>query len=122
MRHLFTLHTFARLGLAASIGLSACTNKEDAAPDEPCATTATVRLCNGYTGVCLTEHTSLVLANGLTLRPSGEVWAAYLPKQVNGQVLRISYTIIPRITNDAPGYENATLSCLEEQVLRCGNE
>lgn len=72
--------------------------------------------------MCLTEHTSLKLENGLILHPSGAVWQAYLPKQLDGQVLRISYEIIPHLTYDAPGYENATLSCLESVQFRCGNE
>lgn len=122
MRHFFTLHTFAHLGLAATIGLSACTNKADVAPDEPCATTATVRLCHGLTTMCPTLHTTLELSDGTRIRPTGKVWEAYLPKQEDGQVLRISYTILPRITNDAPGYENATLSCLGQKVLRCDIE
>ena len=110
----------AGLSLALA-GVASCTNKETVSPaEEPCATVATVRFCYGRTIGCLTQHTTLELADGTSLRPSGPVWDAYLSKQLDGQLLRISYTVVPRLTNDAPGYENATLECLEENIGRCG--
>jgi hypothetical protein len=119
MRLFSTFQVLAGLGMALS-GLVGCTRKETIGPAEgSCSTVVTVRLCHGYTAFCLTEHTTLELADGTRLRPSGPVWAAYQPNQIDGQVLRIGYQITPRITTDAPGYENATLSCLEN-VNWCG--
>lgn len=121
MRQIYTLPALARLGVAA-IGLAGCTSKGNVAPAEPCSTAATVRFCYGKTAVCLTEHTSLELPDGTRIRPTGNLWRAYLPQQVNGQVLRISYALAPHNTYDIPGVTVATLSCLENRVLRCGNE
>ncbi|HEX8329861.1 MAG TPA: hypothetical protein VF629_20150 [Hymenobacter sp.] len=122
MRHLFALHTFARLGLAATFGLSACNGQEEVAPDEPCATTATVRFCYGLTTMCPTQHTTLELSDGTRIRPTGKVWEAYLPKQVDGQVLRVSYEPASKPTSGENNVNYVSLSCLEQQVLRCGNE
>ena len=120
MHHFFTFRAVAGLSLILA-GAASCTTKETVRPaEEPCATTATVRLCLGRTAICPTQHTTLELADGTRLRPSGPVWAAYQPRQAEGEQLRISYAIVPRITTDAPGYENATLSCLELQPLLCG--
>ena len=122
MRLFSTFRVLTGLSVALA-GVASCTNKENVGPAEgPCDTLATVRLCYGYTAFCLTEHTTLVLGDGTRLRPSGPAWTAYQPHQVDGQVLRIGYQITPRITNDEPGYENATLSCLEENLPRCGNQ
>ena len=120
MRLFSSFPALARLSFAL-VGVTSCTNKETVGPaEEPCATVATVRFCYGRTASCLTQHTTLELTDGTRLRPSGSVWEAYLPKQLDGQLLRISYTVVPRLTNDAPGYENATLECLEENIGRCG--
>ena len=119
MRLFSTFRVLASLGMALS-GIAGCTHKETIGPaEEPCATVATVRFCLGRTAFCLTEHTTLELADGTRLRPSGPVWAAYQAYQSDGQVLRIGYHITPRLTYDEPGYENATLSCLEN-VNWCG--
>ncbi|MBF9237773.1 hypothetical protein I2I05_10240 [Hymenobacter sp. BT683] len=121
MRLFTSLYALTCIGLATGVLLTGCAAQDSTEP-EPCTTTATVQLCYGMTAVCRTEHTTLKLANGTILHPSGKVWEAYLPNQVDKQILRISYAILPRITNDAPGYENATLSCLESNQPRCGNE
>lgn len=120
MRHFTSFHALTSIGLATGLLLTGCAQNAD--EPEPCTTAATVQLCYGKTTACTTEHTTLKLANGLVLYPRGAVWQAYLPKQVDGQVLRISYEILPRLTTDAPGFENATISCLEANPLRCGNE
>ncbi|HEX8506364.1 MAG TPA: hypothetical protein VF630_13430 [Hymenobacter sp.] len=112
MRYFFTFPALARLSVAATVGLAGCTGKEGAEPAEPCATTATVRLCRGNNVFCLTEAT-LELADGTRLWPTGPVWEAYKPQQVDGQVLRISYQNATRPANSEAGPTGVTLSCLE---------
>ena len=123
MRLFLTFRAIAGFSVALA-GLASCTNKKDAIGPaaEPCATTATVRLCPGFTAICPTQHTTLILADGTRLRPSGPVWDSYQPEQADGQVLRISYKIVPGLTMqpELPGYEDATLSCLEIQQVLCG--
>lgn len=120
MRHLFTFRVAASLSLVL-VGLASCTSKETVRPaDEPCATLATVRLCPGRTAVCPTQHTTLELADGTRLRPSGPVWDTYQPRQLNGQRLRISYTLAPQNAYDDPAYAHVKLSCLEENRDWCG--
>src|SRR5215217_582876 len=114
MRNIFRLPSWTCLSLATSLLLAGCTSNEEIEPAQPCATTATVRFCYGRTAVCATEHTALELANGTRLLPTGPLWEAYMPKQKDGQVLRVSYAPAVRITNDAPATQYVTLSCLEE--------
>lgn len=113
MRHSFINSSGTFWGLLAALAVASCSAKEGIEPAAPCDTTATVRLCHGKTSVCLTEHTNLELADGTQLRPRGSVWEAYLPRQVNGQVLRISYRLLPQNAYDNPGVTLAELSCLE---------
>ncbi len=121
MQLLYAARTIFSLGLTLA-ALASCTNKKEAIgpTEEPCATTATVHLCRGYTVFCPTQHTTLVLADGTRLRPSGPVWEAYLPNQADGQVLRIGYKIEPGLTMrpELPGAQDATLSCLEIQPIQ----
>ena len=115
MRISLTFRILAGLGLVTGSGLAGCSRKETIKPaQEPCTTTAVVRLCPGFTAICPTQHTRLELADGTRLRPVGPVWDSYQPRQLEGQVLRISYDIGPHVPNDSPSGENATLSCLEE--------
>ena len=99
--------------------LAGC-SKSEVEPEKACGTLATVRLCMGLTAICPTEHTTLVLADGTLLRPSGPAWQAYQPHQVNGQVLRIGYTLAQPLPSGEVGNVRATLTCLELQGLRCG--
>ncbi|MFC7669462.1 hypothetical protein ACFQT0_20420 [Hymenobacter humi] len=62
------------------------------------------------------------LADGTRLRPTGNVWKTYLPKQKDGEVLSISYALAPPSTSNYEDFQNVTLSCLEALVMRCGNE
>ena len=114
------LHCLFSVGLLAGAGLAGCTAKTDVAPDEPCGTYATVRLCPGNTLMCPTEHTTLVLADGTQLRPSGPLWQAYLPNQANGQMLQIGYRREGARPGDEPANVRATITCLEIGVMRCG--
>jgi hypothetical protein len=120
------LNTFFSLGLlacmsgAGSLGLAGCTAKTDVAPDEPCGTLVTVRLCPGKTLLCSTEHTTLVLPDGTRLRPNGPLWDAYLPHQHNGAVLRIGYRRGAALPAGEVGDARATITCLEETTAICG--
>lgn len=121
MRPFFTLQIFAASSLAAIFGLAGCTNKEDVEPTGNCDTVVTVRLCPGNTSFCPTEHTTLELADGYRLQPTGAVWEAYEPRQREGQVLRIGYKRV--ICNDIIGadcIDQAEVSCLEENWNWCG--
>jgi hypothetical protein len=122
MRYFFHLPFWTRLSLATSLVLAGCASEEEIEPAQPCASTATVRFCYGNTAVCATAHTTLELADGSRVLPTGQLWEAYLPKQKDGQLLRVSYAPVARIATDAPATQSVTLSCLEELVLRCGNE
>ncbi|MBF9143645.1 hypothetical protein [Hymenobacter properus] len=104
--------------LAAAGLLTGCTAKTDIAPEAPCGTYATVRLCYGMTAVCATEHTTLELADGTRLHPTGPLWAAYQPHQAEGQVLHIGYSQTNPPT-DAAGSARANITCLEEGLPRC---
>ena len=73
------------------------------------------------TMICPTEHTTLELPDGTRLRPSGPVWDAYQPHQMQGQTLRICYTLGAPLPAAEVGNVRATITCLEEAVLRCGN-
>ena len=113
MRLSSTFRVLTGLSVALA-GIAGCTSKANITPAEgPCATSATVRFCYGYTAVCLTQHTTLELADGTRLRPSGAIWEAYRPKQIDGEVLRISYALVPHNAYDSPGVTFATLTCLE---------
>jgi hypothetical protein len=105
--------------ICVACGLGGCTTKTDIAPEQPCGTFATVRFCHGYTMDCLTKHTTLELADGTRLRPSGPVWEAYLPQQSDGQPLRIGYTLGAELPSSEVGDRAAKLSCLEA-VGFCG--
>ncbi|MDB5235949.1 MAG: hypothetical protein JWR44_2942 [Hymenobacter sp.] len=71
-QHYFlTLCLAAGVSAASGVGLMGCTAKTEVKPGHTdCSTTATVRLCHGFTAFCLTEHTTLELADGTRLRPS----------------------------------------------------
>ena len=115
------VHTaLASLTLGAVTALTGCSAKEEVKPTGPCETMAVVRLCHGRTAACLIEHTTLQLADGTRLQPRGAVWAAYLPTQVDGQMLNIGYALVPVNGADAPGVTHAMLTCLEAGVIRCG--
>ena len=114
------LATVGMAGLSTVAGLAGCTAKTDVSPEQPCGTTATVRLCHGLTAICLTEHTTLELADGTRLRPTGPAWQAYLPHQADGQVLSIGYKLGAALPASEVGDARATLTCLEPAVLRCG--
>lgn len=115
MRHFFTLPKWAGLALVAAVGFTGC-KSEDVAPDVPCGTTATVRFCYGYTMMCPTEHTTLELADGTRLRPRGKRWNAYLPHQIDGQVVSVGYVLTQPNANDDPTFQHVTLSCLEAKT------
>ena len=85
-----------------------------------CATTATVRLCPGRTTACATEHTTLELADGTRLQPSGPAWQAYQPQQADGQLLRIGYTLRPQLMTTEANTKNAEISCLTLVGNWCG--
>jgi hypothetical protein len=104
--------------LLAGMGLAGCTAKTDVEPEVPCGTTATVRLCFGMTAMCPTEHTTLELADGSRIHPTGPLWTAYQTHQTEGQVLRIGYSANKPPT-DAAGNVLASLTCLEEELPRC---
>lgn len=107
-------------GISSAAGLAGCTAKDDVTPESPCGTIATVRLCHGFTAGCLTEHTTLELADGTRLRPAGPAWEAYLPHQADGQVLSIGYKMGAALPAGEVGNVHATITCLEPVVLRCG--
>lgn len=116
--------TLAHLSVAAGIGLVGCTIKEGAGPtDGVCATTATVRLCYGMTAFCLTEHTTLELADGTRLRLTGAVWKSYLPQQTDGQVLRIDYQVdgAPHTGKQVLSSKAAIITYLESSQNGGGN-
>lgn len=113
------LHYLFSVGLLAGVALAGCTSKTNVEPEMPCGTYATVRLCYGMTTMCPTEHTTLELADGTRLRPSGPVWEAYLPHQAAGQVLSIGYTPGEALPTDEVGNVRAQLTCLEPAVIRC---
>ena len=114
---------FLAVGLLAGAGvassLTGCT-KTEVAPEKSCGTEATVRLCHGLTMACLTEHTTLALADGTRLRPSGPLWTAYLAHQVDGQTIRIGYTAGEMLPNSDVGDMRAEITCLEESLGFCG--
>ena len=120
LHYLFSLGLLACLGTASGLSLSGCTAKTDVGPDNigclavDCGTVATVRLCLGKTLMCPTEHTTLELADGTRLRPGGSVWEAYELHQLDGQMLRIGYTLGAPVAPNEPGSVYATLFCLEE--------
>ncbi|UOQ54372.1 hypothetical protein [Hymenobacter cellulosivorans] len=108
------------VSLAASLGLlSSCTEKSTIAPEAQCGTQATVRLCPGNTLICPTEHTTLELADGTRLRPSGSLWTAYLPKQVEGQVICIGYKLGAATQKYEVGNFYAEITCLQD-ASQCG--
>lgn len=120
----------AGLSLLAGLGLAGCTDKsEDAAPETiGCGTTAIVRLCLGKTLMCPTEHTTLELLDGTRLLPSGPIWEAYELNQVDGMPVSIGYTLTSPGPNTGAatadggriGDFDATITCLEPIVWRCG--
>jgi len=124
MRQFSMFQMLAHPSVAAGIGLVGCTTKEGVGPTAgACATTATVCLCHGRTAVCLTEHTTLELADGTRLRPAGAVWKVYLPHQTDGQVLRIGYQVdgAPHTGEPVPGSKAAIITCLESSRNGGGN-
>jgi len=114
MRLFFAIQTLVACSLAAVFGLAGCTTKKDVEPNEPCSTTVTVCLCPGRTAVCPTEHTTLELANGYRLRPTGAVWESYEPRQREGQVLTIGYKRVRCNDIGSDCIDEASVSCLEE--------
>lgn len=74
--------------LAASLALGALAgcHKERAAPDERCATPATVRDLTGFDGC----GKVLELANGQRLEPSGAAWRNFV--STDGQRIVVGYT------------------------------
>ncbi|TGE19727.1 hypothetical protein [Hymenobacter elongatus] len=114
-------HLMASVSLLATLGLAGCSEKEAVVPAETCDTAATVRLCPAKTGICLTEHTTLELADGTRLRPNGATWEAYEPMQFEGQVITIGYIRGATITKDGgPGDAHATITCLQDVRQWCG--
>jgi hypothetical protein len=120
-QHYFlTLCLAAGVSAASGVGLMGCTAKTEVKPGHTdCSTTATVRLCHGFTAFCLTEHTTLELADGTRLRPSGPVWEAYEPRQADGQVISIGYTLGKPVAPNEPGSTYATITCLQD-IFLCG--
>jgi hypothetical protein len=114
MRPPFSTQILFACGLAAVFAVAGCTNKEAVEPNEPCATTVTVRLCPGRTAVCLTEHTALELADGSRLRPTGPVWESYESRQREGQVLTVGYKRVRCNDIGSDCIDEASLSCLKE--------
>jgi hypothetical protein len=110
----FSTQILFTCSLVAVFAVAGCTNKENVEPNEPCATTVTVRLCPGRTSVCHTEHTTLELADGSRLRPAGPVWESYESRQREGQVLTVGYkrTLCNDIGSDC--IDEAAISCLKE--------
>ena len=108
------------LGATTLAGLTGCTTKEDITPgsNEPCATLVTVRLCHGLTSICPTEHTTIELADGTRLRPSGPVWDAYKPQ--DGQALNVGYKRVRCNDIGQDCFDQALLSCIEEYPGWCG--
>ena len=118
--YLTSLARLGCIGTAGALALAGCTTKPDVAPEQPCGTYATVRLCPGLTAMCPTQHTTLELADGTLLQPSGPVWEAYQPHQQPGQTLYIGYTLAgARAAAHERGSVPARLSCLEA-TWRCG--
>lgn len=109
--------TIAVLGLLG--GLTACSDKTEVRPEAQCGTPATVRFCHGNTLMCPTEHTTLELADGTRLRPSGPLWAAYLPKQVEGQTVCIGYQLGAATEKYEVGNFYAEITCLQDGAS-CG--
>jgi|GEM_PF-2868647 len=109
------------LSLLAGLVLTGCTakQKEEIAPKNwcstgaACGTAATVRLCLGNTTGCPTQHTTLVLADGTRLQPTGPAWEAYQPQQLNGQIIYIGYSATGPTTHGAPADASAILLCLD---------
>ncbi|UOQ73590.1 hypothetical protein [Hymenobacter cellulosilyticus] len=100
--------------LLALVDLNACSEKTEVSPEQvSCGTQATVRLCPGYTMMCLTEHTTLELADGTRLHPRGPLWSAYLPKQVGGQVLSIGYRLSRPEGIPEEGVVYSEITCLK---------
>ena len=120
LHRLLSLGLLAGVGIASSLGLSSCTHKTDVAPEQPCGTAAIVRLCPGKTMACVTEHTTLELADGTRLRPSGALWTAYLGHQVGGESLLIGYTPGAALPTNDVGDVRATISCLTALPIKCG--
>lgn len=115
---LFSVGLLVGLSGAGSLGLAGCTTT-DVAPEVPCGTYATVRLCHGKTLMCPTEHTALQLADGTRLLPNGPAWTAYQPHQVDGQVLLVGYTLGDTLPANEPGNVRATITCLELPEQLC---
>lgn len=124
MRHLSSLQNLAGLSLLLPLGLAGCTAKEDAAPatgycygsgTTDCSELVTVRPCASYGDVpnCAAIHSMLQLANGYYVIPSGAVWQAYQPHQMNGQTLRVGYQLAPPLPPNVDGIRGATITCLE---------
>ncbi|SHJ37948.1 hypothetical protein SAMN02745146_2972 [Hymenobacter daecheongensis DSM 21074] len=109
------------LSLLAGLSLTGCTKKENVEPNTACGTPATVRLCPGKTLMCPTEHTTLVLADGTRLQPTGPAWDAYQPQQQDGQVLRIGYTKGGTVAAGSLADVAVVLTCLET-ADRCGTK
>jgi hypothetical protein len=124
MRSTFTSSLLARLALFGGLALTACTAKEEIKPNDwcgtntaaACGTQATVRFCLGKTLICPTEHTTLELADGTRLQPTGPVWEAYLAKQTDGQKVFIGYSITGPSSNGSPASLTAAVSCLNPIV------
>ncbi|GAA3944691.1 hypothetical protein [Hymenobacter algoricola] len=108
-----------RLSFFAALALTGCTAKQEIAPKDwcgtdpaACSTKATVRFCLGKTLICPTEHTTLELADGTRLQPTGPTWEAYLARQTDGQKVSIGYSATGPVTNGSPATLSAALSCL----------
>lgn len=115
MRPFFKPRLAVVLTLAGGLSLPSCSTKDDVSPAAvACSATATVRVCPGRTFECQTKHTTLELADGTRLRPTGPVWAAYQANQLAGQTLRIGYQRGAAVVASEPGDVYAALSCLEE--------
>jgi hypothetical protein len=70
--------------------------------------------------MCPTEHTTLELTDGTRLQPTGPLWQAYQPHQVDGQLLRIGYkTGASPAPAGSLGTVSAQLSCLEAPEAQC---
>jgi hypothetical protein len=122
MRYSNTFRSLLGLSLLSGMGLTGCTAKEDIDPDKPCATSAIVRLCHGRTAACPTLHTTLELADGTRVQPTGKLWEDYQPKQAEGQYLRVGFKRISQPSAVGASVTVVALTCLEQSILRCGNE
>ncbi|OGX84637.1 hypothetical protein [Hymenobacter glacialis] len=116
MHYTYINSIWAILGLLAALIVAGCSSQDGTEPTVACGTTATVRFCLGKTTMCPTEHTNLELADGTRVRPRGKVWDAYLPRQVDGQVLSVGFILAQATPNDDPAFRHVTLSCLEAKA------